>query len=80
MATGFAASGVIAMGGPLCKIARRNFLMWGGTQAALGDVGWIVNRLAPTLGVLVLLASLAMVAAVPGRLRSYGRETAQTAR
>lgn len=68
----------LAAGVRLRRLALAYFLMWGGTQAALGDVAWIVNRLAPTLGALVLLASLATVAAVPGRVRRYGSSEIQT--
>ncbi len=67
----------LAAGVRLRWLALAYFLMWGGTQLALGDASWIVNRLAPTLGVLVLLASLATVAAVPRR-RRYGAGIAQT--
>lgn len=34
------------------------FLLWGGTQPALGDLAWVVNRGMPTLGVLVLFGAL----------------------
>ena len=61
----------LAAGVRLRWLALAYFLMWGGTQLALGDASWIVNRLAPTLGVLVLLASLATVAAVPRRASRY---------
>ncbi|HXG26490.1 MAG TPA: glycosyltransferase family 87 protein [Candidatus Binatia bacterium] len=40
-------------------IALAYVLMSGGQQAAFGDLAWIVNRALPTLGALVLLASLA---------------------
>jgi hypothetical protein len=38
-------------------------LMWGGTQTALGDLEWVVNRAMPTAGALVLLAALVWAAA-----------------
>jgi alpha-1,2-mannosyltransferase len=41
-------------------LAVAYLLMWGGQQNALGDLSWIVNRALPTLGSLVLLASLAV--------------------
>ena len=40
-------------------LALAYFLMWGGQQAALGDLSWIVNRALPTAGALLLLAALA---------------------
>jgi alpha-1,2-mannosyltransferase len=48
----------LAAGVRLRWLALAYFLMWGGQQAALGDLAWIVNRAAPTLGVLVLLGAL----------------------
>jgi hypothetical protein len=39
-------------------LALAYFLMWGGQQTALGDLAFLVNRLAPTLGALVLLGAL----------------------
>jgi len=33
-------------------------LMWGGEQSALGDLSWIINRLLPTAGALLLLVGL----------------------
>lgn len=68
----------LAAGVRLRWLALAYFLMWGGTQAALGDASWIVNRLAPTLGILVLLASLATVAAGSGRVHGYRTDAAQT--
>lgn len=48
-------------------LALAYFLMWGGQQAALGDLSFIVNRAAPTAGALVLLgALLPRPRAVPG--------------
>jgi hypothetical protein len=49
--------------GPL---ALAYILMWGGQQAALGDLGWIVTRGLPTAGALLLLGLL-LVAARSGR-------------
>ena len=48
----------LAAGVPLRYLALAYFLMWGGQQDALGDLSWIVNRAAPTLGALVLLVGL----------------------
>ena len=61
-------------------LALAYFLMWGGQQVALGDASWLVNRLAPTLGAVVLLASLVTVAQVPSRrgMPRYGAEATQT--
>jgi hypothetical protein len=67
----------LAAGVRLRWLALAYFLMWGGTQAALGDAAWIINRLAPTLGALVLLASLVTVAAVPRRATRYRAGAAQ---
>jgi alpha-1,2-mannosyltransferase len=50
----------LGAGVPLRWLVLSYLLMWGGTQGALGDLAWIVNRAMPTLGALVLLASLAM--------------------
>jgi hypothetical protein len=69
----------LAAGVRMRWLALAYFLMWGGTQTALGDAAWIVNRLAPTLGALVLLASLATMAKVPGRVPRYGSSETQTA-
>jgi len=60
-------------------LALAYLLMWGGQQAALGDLSWIVNKLAPTAGVLVLLAALATVATMPGRRSRYGAGAVQAA-
>jgi hypothetical protein len=48
----------LGAGVPLRYLAVAYFLMWGGKQEALGDLGWIVNRGFPTIGALVLLAGL----------------------
>lgn len=45
---------------PLRYLALAYFLMWGGDQPALGEFAWIVNRLLPTTGALVLLGALAL--------------------
>jgi hypothetical protein len=68
----------LAAGVRLRWLGLAYLLMWGGQQTALGDSAWIVNRLAPTLGALVLLAALATAAAVPGRARGYRTAAAQT--
>jgi hypothetical protein len=47
----------LGAGVPLKWIALSYFLMWGGTQTALGDLAWVVNRAMPTLGALGLLAA-----------------------
>jgi alpha-1,2-mannosyltransferase len=39
-------------------LAAAYFLMWGGQQAAFGDLAWIVNRGMPTVGALLLLVAL----------------------
>ena len=48
----------VSAGVPLRWLALAYFLMWGGQQAALGELSWIINRALPTAGALVLLASL----------------------
>jgi Glycosyltransferase family 87 len=48
----------LGAGVPLRYLVIAFFLMWGGKQAALGDLAWVVNRACPTLGALVLLAGL----------------------
>jgi Protein of unknown function (DUF2029). len=48
----------LGAGVPLRYLAVAYFLMWGGQQAALGDVSFILNRAAPTAGALVLLGAL----------------------
>lgn len=48
----------LAAGARLRWLLLAYFLMWGGQQAALGDAAWIVNRLAPTLGAITLVAAL----------------------
>ena len=39
-------------------IAGAYLLMWGGTQRSLGDLAWIVNRVLPTSGALMLLGGV----------------------
>jgi alpha-1,2-mannosyltransferase len=48
----------LAAGVSLAWLALAYFLMWGGQQAALGDLAWIVTRALPTAGALLLLAIL----------------------
>jgi len=52
-------------------LAAAYLLMWGGEQSALGDLSWVINRLLPTAGALLLLlgliASRARVPAVARR-------------
>ena len=48
----------LTAGVPIRWVAIAYLLMWGGEQDALGDYAWIVNRLMPTAGAIVLLASL----------------------
>lgn len=52
----------LGAGVPLRYLAIAYFLMWGGQQDALGDLSWVVNRVLPTLGALVLLAGLVLTA------------------
>jgi alpha-1,2-mannosyltransferase len=52
----------LGSGVPLRYLAVAYFLMWGGEQAAFGDLAWVVNRALPTLGALVLLAGLVLTA------------------
>jgi hypothetical protein len=46
---------LLAEGRPIAWLGLAYLLMSGGTQTALGDLGWIVNRAMPTAGALVLL-------------------------
>jgi len=48
----------LGAGVPLRWLALAYFLMWGGQQQALGDLAFLVNRAAPTLGALTLLLAL----------------------
>jgi hypothetical protein len=48
----------LASGVPLPALAAAYLLMWGGEQAAFGDLTWIVNRGLPTAGAVLLLVSL----------------------
>jgi glycosyl transferase family 87 len=48
----------LATGVPLVLVAASYLLMWGGEQAAFGDLTWIVNRALPTAGALLLLLAL----------------------
>jgi hypothetical protein len=50
----------LGAGVPLRWLVLSYLLMWGGTQGALGDLAWIVNRAMPTLGAALLLVSLVM--------------------
>jgi hypothetical protein len=59
----------LAAGVRLRWLALAYFLMWGGQQAALGDLAWVVNRAFPTLGALVLFAAL-----VTGGRRTASKE------
>lgn len=68
----------LGAGVPLRWLALAYFLMWGGQQPALGDLAFIVNRAAPTIGALVLLASLTLAPARTTAPGDYGRTTAQT--
>jgi hypothetical protein len=47
---------LLSEGRSLGWLAAAYLLMSGGTQTALGELGWIVNRAMPTVGALVLLA------------------------
>ena len=68
----------LGAGVPLRYLAVAYFLMWGGQQDALGDASWIVNRLLPTVGALVLLAGLILTA--PKRSASLANTTTAPAR
>jgi hypothetical protein len=48
----------LAAGVRLRWLALSYFLMWGGQQAALGDLAWVVNKGLPTAGAIALLAAL----------------------
>jgi hypothetical protein len=48
----------ISGGVGLVWLAVAYLLMWGGKQAALGDLAWLGNRALPTAGALVLLTGL----------------------
>ena len=48
----------LSAGVSLRWLAAAYLLMWGGEQGALGDASWVVNRLLPTLGALLLLSAL----------------------
>ena len=67
----------LGAGVPLRYLGVAYFLMWGGQQGALGDLSWVVNRLLPTLGALVLLAGLVLTA--PKRGPSLATATAAPA-
>jgi alpha-1,2-mannosyltransferase len=58
----------LAAGIPLPWLALAYLLMSGGQQPALGDLAWIVNRVLPTAGALVLLGSLALARRPAGTL------------
>jgi hypothetical protein len=70
----------LAAGVRLRWLALSYFLMWGGQQAALADLAWVVNKGLPTLGALVLLGGLVDAAIRPQASRneepldSAGRE------
>ncbi len=55
-------------------LAAAYLLLWGGQQAALGELSWIVNRIMPTAGALVLLGGL-LVGGRSAPLRRAGAET-----
>jgi hypothetical protein len=48
----------LSAGVSLPWLAAAYLLMWGGEQAALGDLSWVVNRLLPSAGALLLLLGL----------------------
>ena len=50
----------LSAGVPVKWLAAAYLLMWGGQQAALGDLSWLVNRAMPAAGALVLLVGLAV--------------------
>ncbi|MEO8272552.1 MAG: glycosyltransferase family 87 protein [Chloroflexota bacterium] len=57
----------LGAGVPLLWIGVAYLLMSGGQQAAYGDLAWIVNRVLPTLGTVVLGAALVVGARGRGR-------------
>ncbi len=60
----------LSSGVSLRWLAAAYLLMWGGEQGALGDASWVVNRLLPTAGALLLLLGLiASRARVPAAAR-----------
>jgi hypothetical protein len=59
----------LGAGVPVRWLALAYLLMWGGQQAALGDLAWFVNRALPTTGALVLLAALLVPSARERRPR-----------
>jgi len=59
-------------------LALAYFLMWGGQQNALGEWSWVVNRLFPTSGAIVLLAALVTPSPRSQRDRDYLAGAAQT--
>ena len=65
----------LSAGVPVRWLAAAYLLMWGGQQAALGDLAWLINRGLPTAGAVLLLAGLA----VGGRPRVPAASGAATA-
>ena len=61
----------LSAGVPILWLGVAYLLMWGGEQGALGDASWLVNRLLPSAGALILVvafvANLAERGGVPGR-------------
>jgi glycosyl transferase family 87 len=48
----------LGSGVPLPWLAVAYLLMWGGDQPGLGDAAWIVNRVLPTAGAILVLVAL----------------------
>lgn len=63
----------LGAGVPWPWIGLAYLLMSGGQQAAYGDLAWIVNRLLPTAGSLVLLAALARTRRIGGGVAQRSR-------
>jgi hypothetical protein len=64
---------LLAEGRPIAWLGLAYLLMSGGTQTALGDLGWIVNRGFPTAGALLLLIlALARPSIMTGAARRGG--------
>lgn len=59
-------------------LALAYFLMWGGQQNALGEWSWVVNRLLPTSGAILLLAALVAPSSRSQRERDHLAGAAQT--
>lgn len=63
----------LSAGRPVRLLALAYLFLWGGSQAGLGDLAWLVNRAMPTLGAVVLLGVLSLPDRQPGRLTATAR-------